>query len=96
MQSNAVTITNRYIANADNAKKNGDVIDKWHQKLELKDYTWVEKAKEDAVTSQDQTINMGDSDIYVKRMVVMKRILLINHLQFHLEAISIQSMSIKQ
>lgn len=67
MQSNAVTITNRYIANADNAKKNGDVIDKWHQKLELKDYTWVEKAKEDAVTSQDQTINMGDSDIYVKK-----------------------------
>lgn len=67
MQSNAVTITNRYIANADNAKKNGDVIDKWHQKLELKDYTWVEKTKEATVTSQDQTINMGDSDIYVKK-----------------------------
>lgn len=66
MQSNAVTITNRYIANADNAKKNGDVIDKWYQELTLDEYTWVEK-KEATVTSQDQTISMGDSDIYVKK-----------------------------
>ena len=67
MQSNNVTIKNRYITNADNAKKNGDVIDKWHNELKLDDYTWVEKAKEDAVTSQDQTISMGDSEIYVKK-----------------------------
>lgn len=67
MQSNNVTIKNRYIANADNAKENGDVLNKWHQKLELKDYTWVEKKKEATVTSQDETISMSGSDIYVKK-----------------------------
>lgn len=67
MQSNNVTIYNRYIANADNAKNNGDVIDKWHHKLQLNDYTWVEKKKEAKVTNQVQTISMGDSDIYVKK-----------------------------
>ena len=67
MQSNNVTINNRYIANADNAKKNGDVIDKWHHKLQLDDYKWVDKTKEAAVTNQVQTISMGDSDIYVKK-----------------------------
>lgn len=67
MQSNAVTITNRYIANADNAKKNGDVIDKWHHKLQLNDYKWVEKKKEAIVTNQVQTIDMSGSDVYVKK-----------------------------
>lgn len=67
MQSNNVTIYNRYIANADNAKNNGDVIDKWHHKLQLNDYTWVEKKKEATVTNQVQTIDMSGSDIYVKK-----------------------------
>ena len=67
MQSNNVTIKNRYIANADNAKENGDVLNKWHQKLELKDYTWVEKTKEATVTNQVQTIDMSGSDVYVKK-----------------------------
>lgn len=67
MQSNKVTIKNRYITNADNAKNNGDVLDKWHQKLKIEDYTWVQKTKEATVTSQDETINMSGSDIYVKK-----------------------------
>lgn len=67
MQSNKVTIKNRYITNADNAKNNGDVLDKWYQELKLEDYTWVQKTKEATVTSQDETINMSGSDIYVKK-----------------------------
>lgn len=67
MQSNIVDVLNRYVTNADNAKKNGDVIDKWHHKLQLDDYKWVEKKKEATVTDKAQTINMGDSDIYVKK-----------------------------
>lgn len=69
MQSNNVTIKNRYIVDADNAKANGDVLDKFWQPLELNDYTWVQKTKEDAVTNQDETINMSGSDIYVKKNV---------------------------
>lgn len=67
MQSNIVDVLNRYVTNADNAKKNGDVIDKWHHKLQLNDYKWVDKTKEAKVTNQVQTISMGDSDIYVKK-----------------------------
>lgn len=67
MQSNIVDVLNRYVTNADNAKKNGDVIDKWHHKLQLNDYNWVEKKKEATVTNQVQTISMSGSDIYVKK-----------------------------
>ncbi|MBD8957148.1 MAG: hypothetical protein EGQ83_01585 [Holdemanella biformis] len=67
MQSNIVDVLNRYVTNADNAKKNGDVIDKWHYKLQLNDYNWVEKKKEATVTNQVQTISMSGSDIYVKK-----------------------------
>ena len=67
MQSNIVDVLNRYVTNADNAKKNGDVIDKWHHKLQLNDYNWVEKKKEATVTNQVQTISMSGSDFYVKK-----------------------------
>lgn len=67
MQSNIVDVLNRYVTNADNAKKNGDVIDKWHHKLQLNDYKWVEKTKEATVTDKVQTIDMSGSDIYVKK-----------------------------
>lgn len=67
MQSNIVDVLNRYVTNADNAKKNGDVIDKWHHKLQLNDYNWVEKKKEATVTNQVQTIDMSGSDVYVKK-----------------------------
>lgn len=67
MQSNIVDVLNRYVTNADNAKKNGDVIDKWHHILQLNDYTWVDKTKEAKVTNQVQTISMSGSDIYVKK-----------------------------
>lgn len=69
MQSNNVTINNRYIANADNAKDfyDGTILNRTYKQLELKDYTWVEKKKEATVTNQVQTISMGDSEIYVKK-----------------------------
>lgn len=67
MQSNIVDVLNRYVTNADNAKKNGDVIDKWHHKLQLDDYKWVEKTKKATVTDKVQTIDMSGSDIYVKK-----------------------------
>ena len=68
MQSNNVTIKNRYIANADNAKEfDNDILNRVYDQLELNEYTWVEKTKEATVTNQVQTINMGDSDIYVKK-----------------------------
>ena len=68
MQSNNVTIKNRYIANADNAKEfDNDILNRVYDQLELNEYTWVEKTKEATVTSQVQTINMSGSDIYVKK-----------------------------
>lgn len=69
MQSNIVTINNRYIANADNAKDfyDGIILNRTYQQLELKDYTWVEKKKEATVTNQVQTIDMSGSDVYVKK-----------------------------
>ena len=67
MQSNIVDVLNRYVTNADNAKKNGDVIDKWHHKLQLNDYKWVDKTKEATVTDKVQTVDMSGSDIYVKK-----------------------------
>ena len=69
MQSNNVTIKNRYIANADNAKDfyDGTILNRTFDQLNLDDYTWVEKKKEATVTNQVQTINMSGSDIYVKK-----------------------------
>lgn len=68
MQSNNVTINNRYIANADNAKEFDDtILNRTYEQLKLEDYKWVDKKKEATVTNQVQTINMGDSDIYVKK-----------------------------
>ena len=69
MQSNQVTITNRYITNADNAKDadNGSILNKWLNQVALNEYKWVEKKKEDKITDKNKTINMGNSDIYVKK-----------------------------
>lgn len=68
MQSNNVTINNRYIANVDNAKEFDDtILNRTYGQLKLEDYKWVDKKKEATVTNQVQTINMGDSDIYVKK-----------------------------
>lgn len=68
MQSNNVTIYNRYIANADNAKEFDDtILNRTFSQLDLDDYKWVEKIKEATVTNQVQTINMSGSDIYVKK-----------------------------
>lgn len=68
MQSNNVTIYNRYIANADNAKEFDDtILNRTFSQLDLDDYKWVEKKKEATVTDKAQTIDMSDSDIYVKK-----------------------------
>ena len=68
MQSDNVTIYNRYIANADNAKEFDDtILNRTFDKLDLKDYKWVEKTKEATVTDKAQTIDMSGSDIYVKK-----------------------------
>ena len=68
MQSNNVTINNRYIANADNAKEFDDtILNRTFNQLDLNDYTWVQKDKKNTVTDKDQTIDMSGSDIYVKK-----------------------------
>lgn len=69
MQSGQVTIYNRYINNADNAKDadNDSILNKWWTQVDLKEYKWVEKKKEDNVTDKDQTISMKSSEIYVKK-----------------------------
>lgn len=69
MQSGQVTIYNRYINNADNAKDadNDSILNKWWTQVDLKEYKWVEKKKEDNVTDKDQTISMNSSEIYVKK-----------------------------
>lgn len=67
MQSDKVTITNRYLAYVDNGQ-GGQKINQVYSQLELKDYTWVQKTQPD-VTKQSKTISMkdqeGTSDIYV-------------------------------
>ena len=67
MQSDKVTITNRYLAYVDNGQ-GGQKINQVYSQLELKDYTWVQKTQPD-VTKQSKTISMekqeGASDIYV-------------------------------
>lgn len=69
MQSDQVTIYNRYINNADNAKDadNDSILNKWWTQVDLNEYKWVEKKKEENVTDKDQTISMNSSEIYVKK-----------------------------
>ena len=69
MQSDQVTIYNRYINNADKAKDadNDSILNKWWTQVDLKEYKWVEKKKEDNVTDKDQTISMNSSELYVKK-----------------------------
>lgn len=67
MQSDKVTITNRYLAYVDN-EKGGQEINRVWQQLELNEYSWVQK-KQPKVTNQSETISMenqeGTSNIYV-------------------------------
>lgn len=67
MQSDKVTITNRYLAYVDNGK-DGQKINQVYSQLELKDYSWVQKTQP-KVTNQSETISMenqeGASNIYV-------------------------------
>ena len=67
MQSDKVTIKNRYLAYVDNGQ-GGQKINQVYSQLELKDYSWVQKTQPD-VTEQSKTISMkdqeGTSDIYV-------------------------------
>lgn len=68
MQSNEVKIINRYITNADNAKEfDNNSLNKVLNELKLSEYNWVQKTLDNNVTNKDQTINMGSSDIYVKK-----------------------------
>lgn len=67
MQSDKVTITNRYLAYVNNGQ-GGQKINQVYSQLELKDYSWVQKTQP-KVTNQSKTISMkdqeGTSDIYV-------------------------------
>ena len=67
MQSDKVTITNRYLAYVDNGQ-GGQKINQVYSQLELKDYSWVQKTQP-KVTNQSETISMenqgGASNIYV-------------------------------
>ena len=67
MQSDKVTIKNRYLAYVDNGQ-GGQKINQVYSQLELKDYSWVQKTQP-KVTNQSETISMenqeGASDIYV-------------------------------
>ena len=67
MQSDKVTITNRYLAYVDNGQ-GGQKINQVYSQLELKDYSWVQKTQP-KVTDKSETISMenqeGTSNIYV-------------------------------
>lgn len=69
MQSNKVEIKNRYLASSQNASDgtSSGIIDKVYQQLNLEEYSWVQKSLDNDVTDKDLTINMGSSDIYVKK-----------------------------
>lgn len=69
MQSSKVEIKNRYLASSQNASDgtSSGIIDKVYSQLDLDEYTWVQKTLDKNVTDKDQTINMGSSDIYVKK-----------------------------
>lgn len=69
MQSGQVEIQNLYISDSDNAKKSNSItdrIDRLNNKLNLNDYTWIQKIKDSNLTTNDQTIQMN-SDVYVKK-----------------------------
>ena len=65
MQSGQVTIKNVYANDADNAKHLAGMLDRTMTTLDLNDYTWINKVKDDNVTTNDQTIQMN-SEVYVK------------------------------
>ena len=68
-QSGQVEVQNLYISDSDNAKKSNNItdrLDRLNNKLNLSDYTWIHKVKDDNVTINDQTIQMN-SDVYVKK-----------------------------
>lgn len=69
MQSNNVAIKNRFLVSSKNASDgtSSGIIDKVYSQLDLDEYTWVQKTLDKNVTDKDQTINMGNSDIYVKK-----------------------------
>lgn len=60
MQSDKVTITNRYLAYVDN-EKGGQEINRVWQQLELNEYSWVQK-KQPKVTNQSETISMENQE----------------------------------
>ena len=60
MQSDKVTITNRYLAYVDN-EKGGQEINRVWQQLELNEYSWVQKTQP-KVTNQSEMISMKDQD----------------------------------
>lgn len=69
MQSGQVEVQNLYISDSDNAKKSNSItdrLDRLNNKLNLSDYTWIHKVKDDNVTTNDQTIQMN-SEVYVKK-----------------------------
>lgn len=69
MQSGQVEVQNLYISDSDNAKKSNSItdrLDRLNNKLNLSDYTWIHKVKDDIVTTNDQKIQMN-SDVYVKK-----------------------------
>ena len=67
MQSDKVTIKNRYLAYVDNGQDGKKINQVW-QPLDLNEYSWVQKTQPD-VTEQSKTISMenqeGTSNIYV-------------------------------
>lgn len=66
MQSGQVTIQNIYANDADNTKKVAGMLDRTIARLNLNDYTWIQKIKDSNLTTNDQTIQMN-SDVYVKK-----------------------------
>lgn len=72
MQSGKVTIYNVYANDADNAKNVGGMLDRYYTTLELNDYTWIQKIKDNNLTPNEQTFQMN-SDVYVKEDNVYKK-----------------------
>lgn len=72
MQSGKVTIKNVYANDADNAMYLAGMLDRTMTTLELNDYTWIQKIKDDALTSSEQIIPMN-SNVYVKKDNVYKK-----------------------
>lgn len=69
MQSNNVKIKNRFLVSSQNASDgtSSGIIDKVYWQLNLEEYNWVQKSLDNNVTDKNQTIDMGSSDIYVKK-----------------------------